>query len=78
MVVGLMTEYCIDATIKCGFEHGFEMIVPFTCNSTFNNSHMSAEQTHVYYNNFIWNKRYAQVVTLEEAVRLLQMNAAKD
>ena len=27
-VVGLQTDYCIDATIKCGFEHGFKMIVP--------------------------------------------------
>ena len=22
-IAGLMTDYCIDATVKCGFEHGF-------------------------------------------------------
>ncbi|MGO0807248.1 cysteine hydrolase, partial [Clostridioides difficile] len=22
-MAGLQTDYCIDATIKCGFEHGF-------------------------------------------------------
>lgn len=32
MAVGLQTEYCIDATIKSGFEHGFRMIVPEYCN----------------------------------------------
>ena len=28
ITVGLQTDYCMDATIKSGFEHGFEMIVP--------------------------------------------------
>lgn len=27
IIVGLQTDYCIDATIKCGFEHGFNIIV---------------------------------------------------
>ena len=34
IVVGLQTEYCIDAAVKCGFEHGFEIIVPKESNST--------------------------------------------
>lgn len=37
IVVGLQTDYCIDATIKAGFEHGFKMIVPAGTNSTFDN-----------------------------------------
>ena len=36
-VVGLQTDYCINATIKCGFEHGFKVIVPENANSTFDN-----------------------------------------
>lgn len=28
IIVGLQTDYCIYATIKAGFEHGFKMIVP--------------------------------------------------
>jgi len=40
IVTGLQTDYCIDATVKCGFEHGFEMIVPEYCNSTFDNDFM--------------------------------------
>ncbi len=77
MVAGLMTEYCIDATIKCGFEHGLEIFVPASCNSTFDNSYMSAEQTHSYYNNFIWNNRYAKTISIEEATDLLVLAARK-
>ena len=40
-VVGLQTDYCIDATIKCGFEHGFKMIVSEIANSTFDNAFMT-------------------------------------
>ncbi len=71
MVTGLFTEYCIDATIKCGFEHGFEVIVPTDANSTADNVHMTAAQTHEYYNDFIWNKRYARCVSTEEALSML-------
>lgn len=28
VIAGLQTDFCIDATVKCGFEHGFHMIVP--------------------------------------------------
>ncbi len=71
MVTGLFTEYCIDATVKCGFEHGFEVIVPVEANSTVDNRHMTAAQTHEYYNRFIWNRRYARCVSADEAVSML-------
>ncbi len=71
VIVGLQTEYCIDATIKAGFERGFIMIVPANCNSTFDNEYMSAEQTYNYYNSFIWNKRYAECISFEETVEML-------
>lgn len=72
IIVGLQTEYCIDATVKAGFEHGFKMIVPANCNSTFDNEFMSAEQTYNYYNHFIWNKRYADCISFEKTVEMLQ------
>lgn len=68
VIVGLQTDYCIDATIKAGFEHGFKMIVPANANSTFENPYMSAEQIYNYYNDFMWNKRYAQCVSVEETL----------
>lgn len=71
MIVGLQTEYCIDATVKAGFEHGFKMIVPENTNSTFDNKFLSAEITYKYYNGFIWNGRYAECVTIDKASELM-------
>ena len=71
IIVGLQTDYCIDATIKAGFEHGFKMIVPANTNTTFDNKFMSAEQTYSYFNNFMWNKRYAECISFKEAVELI-------
>lgn len=68
IVVGLQTDYCIDATVKAGFEHGFKMIVPANANSTFCNRYMSAEQIYNYYNDFMWNKRYAECISFEETI----------
>ena len=42
IIVGLQTDYCIDASIKCGFEHGFNMIVPQFANTTEDNKFMCA------------------------------------
>ena len=42
MVIGLQTDYCMDATVKCGFEHGFKMIVPAYCNTTVDNEYMTS------------------------------------
>lgn len=75
MIVGLQTEYCIDATIKCGFEHGFKMIVPEYCNSTFDNEFMSAEMSYRYYNEFIWKDRYANCVSVRTALEMLNGRA---
>lgn len=72
MVAGLQTDYCIDATIKCGFEHGLRMIVPADTNTTFDNEYMSAEQTYHYYNEFMWKGRYAECVPFEEALEMMR------
>lgn len=71
MVVGLQTDYCIDATIKCGFEHGYKMIVPAQCNTTIDNDFMTGEQSYRYYNKKMWNKRYAECVDFEQALTML-------
>ncbi len=71
MAVGLQTDYCMDATVKCGFEHGFRMLVPEYTNSTFGNAFMTAEQTYRYYNEFMWKGRYAECISFEEALEVL-------
>lgn len=71
MVVGLQTNFCIDATIKSGFEHGYKMIVPENTNSTFDNEYMKKDVCYHYYNDYIWPERYAECVSMEAAVELL-------
>jgi nicotinamidase-related amidase len=71
MITGLQTDYCIDASVKCGFEHGFSIIVPEFCNTTVDNEFMSGEQTYRYYNQKMWPKRYASCVSFQKALELL-------
>jgi nicotinamidase-related amidase len=68
MVVGLQTDYCMDAAVKCGFEHGFQMIVPDNTNSTVDNPFMTAEQCYKFYNEFMWKDRYAECITVAETI----------
>ena len=70
MIIGLQTNYCIDATVKSAFERGFEVIVPQGTNSTFDNDYMTAETTVRYYNEDVWEE-LVDAVSLEEAVEML-------
>lgn len=72
MVCGLQTDYCIDATIKCGFEHGFRMIVPSYGNTTIDNAYLTAEQSYRYHNEWMWPRRYAECVPLADALERLR------
>lgn len=72
IVVGLQTDYCIDATVKCGFEHGFRIIVPAFANTTFDNQFMTAEKSYKYYNEFMWNGRYAECVSMEDTLKRME------
>ncbi|MDY3791074.1 MAG: cysteine hydrolase family protein [Oscillospiraceae bacterium] len=73
IIAGLQTDYCIDAAVKCGFEHGFHIIVPEYSNSTFDNEFMTAEESYKYYNRFMWSGRYADSVSMEETLRIMDM-----
>lgn len=71
IVTGLQTDYCIDASVKCAFEHGFEVIVPHDANSTTDNAFMSGEQSYKYYNDFMWKNRYARCISVDETINLI-------
>ncbi len=72
MIVGLQTNFCIDATVKSAFEHGYDVIVPEGCHSTFDNPYMTGETTCAYYFNEVWPDLFADCVTLEEAIALIR------
>ena len=70
MIIGLQTNYCIDATVKSAFERGYEVIIPEGTNSTFDNDYMSGETTIRYYNEDVWEE-LVDAVTFEEAKAIL-------
>ena len=72
MMVGIMTNFCIDATIRTGFDNGFEVLVPEYTNSTYDNEFMDRASCYRYYNEFMWPKRYAKCITMEEARSRMQ------
>ena len=72
MAIGVSTDYCMDATVKSGFERGFNIIIPEYTNSTYDNPYFDKEAAYHYFNDFMWNKRYAKVISFEQAVQLLQ------
>ena len=72
IVIGVSTDYCMDATIKSGFEKGFNIYVPEYTNSTYDNPYFDKETAYHYFNEFMWNKRYAKVISFEQAIQMLQ------
>ncbi len=72
IAIGVSTDYCMDATVKSGFEKGFNIIIPEYTNSTYDNPYFDKEAAYHYFNDFMWNKRYAKVISFEQAVQLLQ------
>ena len=72
MIVGLQTNFCIDATVKSAFERGYHVIIPEGTNSTFDNPYMTGKTTCEYYYNEVWPDLFAECVSLEEAVEMLQ------
>ncbi len=71
MIIGLQTNYCIDATVKSAFERGYEVIIPEGTNSTFDNDYMTGETTVRYYNEDVWEE-LVDAVTFEEAIDMLE------
>lgn len=68
MIVGLQTNFCIDATVKSGFDLGYEIFVPEYANSTFDSDYMKSDVCYRYYNELIWPGRFARCITMAEAV----------
>ena len=71
ILCGMQTEYCFDVSCKVAFEKGYEVIVPRGTTTTFDNDFCSAEKLIRYYEDKIWNDRYATVKDVDEVLSLL-------
>jgi nicotinamidase-related amidase len=72
MIVGLQTNFCIDATVKSAFERGYRVLIPKGTNSTFDNPYMDGKTTCEYYFNEVWHGTFAECVSLSKAIELLK------
>lgn len=72
IVVGMQTDKCVNATVISGFEHGFNIIVPAYANSTINNNYMDSKKSYLYYNEFMWQGRYAECISVEETIKRME------
>jgi nicotinamidase-related amidase len=71
IVMGLQTEYCIDATIKSAFDLDYDVIIPIEGHSTVDQPMISAQNLHQLYSERLWNGRYARVVSTEEVLHYI-------
>lgn len=65
VIVGMQTEYCVDATLKSAFEKGYQCDVIKGCTSTYDNSWLKADQLIDFYEQAIWPS-FARVIKIEE------------
>ena len=72
MIVGLQTNFCIDATVKSAFERGYYVAVPENAHSTFDNAFMNGETTCAYYFQEVWPGLFADCVSMDDALEMLR------
>ena len=63
----------IKQLITAARENNVEVVyVPAYTNSTYDNPYFDKETAYKYYNEFMWGRRYAKIITVEQAIQLLQ------
>lgn len=68
ILCGMQTEYCFDVSCKVAFEYEYEVTVPQSASTTFDNAFASGKDLSEYYENKIWNNRYARVVNMARII----------
>lgn len=70
VIVGMQTEFCMDASIKSAFERHFRVWVPESGHSTCDAAVQSASAIKDWYAGRIWNGRFATVAPLAQILTL--------
>ncbi len=77
VLVGMQTEYCIDTTCKVAFEYGFSILIPEGATATYDNDFFSGAVIARYYEQKIWNKRFADVLSVDEIIGKMAPSSVK-
>lgn len=73
VIVGMQTEYCIDATIKSAFEQGFQVVLPIGGITTFRNGGLPARKINRLFYRHIWQGRYGRVLPAGEIIKEISL-----
>jgi isochorismatase family protein len=68
--VGMQVEFCIDTSVKVGFEYGYNITIVEDAISTFDNEYLPAGTILSFYKEKIWRNRFAQLKTTNEMLSI--------
>ena len=68
--VGMQVEFCIDTSVKVGFEYGYKITIVEDAISTFDNEHLPTDKILSFYKEKIWRNRFAQLKTTKEILAI--------
>lgn len=66
ILCGMQTEYCADASCKVAFEYGYHVTIAKETTTTFDSDFTSGKKLSEYYEDKIWNNRFARVISMKQ------------
>lgn len=71
VMCGMQTEFCFDVSVKVAFELGYDVTVPREAVTTFDGEFASGAALTAYFEDRIWDGRFAQVKDTDSVVEEL-------
>lgn len=68
LLCGMQTEFCFDVSCKVAFELGYTVTIPQGTVTTFSSDFCSGDKLTRYFEDKIWNHRYAEVFPLSDLI----------
>lgn len=71
VMCGMQTEFCFDVSVKVAFELGYDVTVPREAVTTFDSEFATGDALTAYFEDRIWDGRFAQVKDTDSVVEEL-------
>lgn len=71
VMCGMQTEFCFDVSVKVAFELGYDVTVPREAVTTFDSAFASGSALTAYFEDGIWDDRFARVLDTDAVVEEL-------
>ena len=67
--IGMQAEFCVDVSTKIAYELGYKVELVRDAITTFDNKFFTAEQILTFYDECIWNERFAKVKNTDDIIK---------